>query len=146
MSDHGDSSNTFDPFFRPLMDYWAAYTRQLNEAAELVSQSEGTADEDKSQDREWLDAASESIDAYLRSPLFLGLLRNHLSTLIELKRQSNALGQVSNASGAQAESGGADEIVRRLGELEAVLNRSLGRIEQRLEAVEQKLDNLEGPS
>lgn len=124
------------------MDYWTAYSRQLNEAAEAVSQQATSPDEDQSQGREWLDATSESIDAYLRSPLFLGLLKNHLDTLIELKRQSNALGEVARAGDADAV---CSSVSRRLGELEATLTDHLGRLDQRLNAVEQKLDKLGGP-
>ncbi|MCO6043239.1 hypothetical protein NG895_04915 [Aeoliella sp. ICT_H6.2] len=146
MSSHDDSSNTFDPLFRPLMDYWTAYTRQLNEAAEAVSQQACPAADEQSQGREWLDAASKSIDAYLRSPLFLGLLKSHLDTLIELKRQSNALGQMATAAPqGKAEASGAAQVGCRLDELSAMLVEQLSRIEKRLEAVEKKLDNSGGP-
>lgn len=146
MSDHDDSSNTFDPLLRPLMDYWTAYSRQLNEAAEAVSQRASSSEEDQTQGREWLDAASESIDAYLRSPLFLGLLKNHLDTLIALKQQSNALGEMAAATGGlSSDTRGASEIVRCLGHLESTLADRLSRLEQRFDAVERKLDALGGP-
>ena len=119
MAEPNDASNSTDAFFRPMLDFWESSAKTWAQAArDSASQTPPPVP------REFLNAAGEAAEAYLRSPLFLQLLKQHIDTLIELKEWGSRVDKPPESPPPM------DEVLARLAQME-----------QRLAAVEQQLSD-----
>lgn len=90
MSEQDNNANHIDPTCPALMDCWTSSVQQSAEnAQEVLVNATGSTDPSVWR-RHWFDHLGQSTDAFLRSPLFLQMLKSHLDALIHLK-QAEAL-------------------------------------------------------
>jgi polyhydroxyalkanoate synthase len=133
MTEQEHNSNSFDPFFQPFVEHWAACVQQANDATKkMFGGFEGSPDP-RVWRRQWFDTLSGNTDTYLRSPPFLQVMKAHIDALIQAKRRMNEL----QASGVRA--GGTSDLQTfedRLAELEKALHSRLSQLEQRMDAIE----------
>jgi polyhydroxyalkanoate synthase len=135
MTEQEHNSNSFDPFFQPFVEHWAACVQQANDATKkMFGGFEGSPDP-RVWRRQWFDTLSGNTDTYLRSPPFLQVMKAHIDALIQAKRRMNEL----PASGVRAGGATASDLQTfedRLAELEKALHSRLSQLEQRMDAIE----------
>ena len=141
MSEQNDAASAaqIDPLFQPFLEYWTAYIQQANEAAKMMLENfDGTADP-KIWRRQWLDAVSKNMDAYLRSPFFLHMLKTNIDTLIESKRRADDEHKEMARSTSLPPASELTELLERLSGVEESVLTRLEQIEGRLSAIENRL-------
>jgi hypothetical protein len=139
MSDERESRDKFDPIAQPFVDFWSGYISQANDTTrELLEGINGNADAKKWQ-RRWFDAVSKSVDAYMRSPMFLQARKQNTDFIVQAKRQADDLtaeiARNANIPTASDISG----LFERLHSVEEVILARLGRIDERLRTIEQQV-------
>ena len=136
VSENREPTGGFDPMIQPFADFWSSYIQQANDATrELFDGIDGSADV-KTWQRRWFDAVSKSMDAYMRSPAFLQAMKQNTDLMIKTKQQADDLttefARNANIPTASDISG----LFERLHSVEEVILGRLGRIEERLDAIE----------
>jgi hypothetical protein len=139
MSDEPNSNGQLDPIFQPFVDFWSSYMKQADDTArELLEGIDGNADV-KTWQRRWSDAVSKSMDAYMRSPIFLQAVKQNTDAMIKIKQQSDDLSKEIARNANIPTAGDISGLFERLHSIEeAILNR-LGHIQKRLDAIEQQV-------
>ena len=138
VSENNEPVAKFDATVQPFVDFWSSYIAQANDATrKLVEDFDGSADV-KTWQRRWFETVSRSLDAYMRSPVFLQAMRENTHLLVKAKQQTDDLSaefaRNANIPTATDISG----LFERLHSVEdAVLSR-LEQIEQRLARIEQQ--------
>ena len=132
MSEQDNKSPYFDSELPPLVNLW---TNTFQQAAQLAQGFPGSTDGDcfdpRTWRQQWLDTLSQTTDAYLRSPLFLQMLKTHIETLVRTKQSSTLHQDATCAAGSQmAESIRAmrsqmDQLGQQLDAVETMLRRTL---------------------
>ena len=136
MSDDRASNGNFDPMAQPFVDFWSSYIQQTNDATrQLLDGIDGSADV-KAWQRRWFDAVSKSMDAYLRSPAFLQAMRENTDLMIKTKQQADDLATEFARNANIPTAGDISGLFERLHSVEDVILGRLGRIEERLKAIE----------
>lgn len=82
-----------NPMVKPFLDYWSRFARESTGTAwqamptpmSLVNPASFFRD----WERRWMDALSDSFDAYLRSPQFLEWMRHNSDLIVKSKQQSD---------------------------------------------------------
>ena len=139
MSNERESNVKVDPIAQPFVDFWTGYIHQANDwTRQLLEGINGNADA-KTWQRRWSDTVSKSMDAYLRSPAFLQTMKQNTDLLVKAKRQADdmatEIARNANIPTASDISG----LFERLHSVEEVILTRLGRIEDRLKAIEQQV-------
>ena len=137
MSTNQESSSIVDPIVQPFADFWASYWKQADDTTrELLAGLNGNADV-KTWQRRWYDAVAKSMDAYMRSPMFLSVMKQNTDAMVKAKRQADDLtteiARNANIPTASDISG----LFERLHSVEEVILNRLGHIEERLATIEQ---------
>lgn len=137
-----DSNGTVDPVLRPFAKFWEKYFEQANGATrELLENVDGT--KAKVWQRQWLDAISKSMDAYMRSEPFLRAMKQNADMMIATKTHSDDLAtefaRNANIPTATDISG----LFERLHGIENVILDRLGRIEERITTIEERIGTRE---
>ena len=155
-----ETNGKFDPVVRPFVDLWSDYVKQANDATrEFLDGIDDSADI-KTWQRRWLNAVSKSMDAYMRSPVFLHAMKHNTDTIVNAKQRAddvtteiarNAnIPTASDISGlferlhCRCEekhihtAGETNGLVDRLNRAEEVILSRLGRIDERLQALEKQ--------
>ena len=141
MSEQSDATGPVDPLVLPFFEFWTGYYQQAHKTADdLLASLQGDLDPEVWR-RKWLDTATRSMDAYLRSPFFLKLLKAHTDALVETKRQENERTEAVADEAKISEASEASELLKRMDRFEESLLKRLKRIEERLEAIEENLGN-----
>lgn len=138
VSDTCNPTNPCDPVLRPFVDFWSNYAREIDDSArEYLGMFDG-GEKLKTCQRRWLDTVSKSIDAYMRSPSFLQTMKQNTEMSIKAKRQFQDLAaEVArnvNIPTAMDISG----LFERLHSIEETILARLGRVEERLAAIERQ--------
>jgi hypothetical protein len=126
------------PFLQPLMEFWTKSFEQNAAFTQALLAGSREAYDFSALRRRWLDAVAESLDAYLRTPAFLELMRQRFQLLTECKSQGEDLAQeLAREAG-----------IPRLPDISGLFERLRSghkAIRSRLAAIERRLDALEGP-
>ncbi len=138
MSNDRSTTNHFDSVMQPFADLWTSCLKQADDTTrEYLEGLDGSA-EFKNWQRRWFSAMSKSMDSYMRSPEFLKAMKRNTEFAIKAKRQSQditaELARNANMPTATDISG----LFERLHSVEEVILARLGRIEERLQAIEQQ--------
>ena len=140
MSTDQESSVVFDPIVQPFADFWSGYVKQANDATrELLEGLNGNA-EVKTWQRRWYDAVSKSMDAYMRSPVFLQTIKNNTDAMIKTKQHADDVTTEFARNANIPTAGDISGLFERLHSVEEVILGRLGRIEERLKTIEQQID------
>ncbi len=132
-------SDTSPDAMQPFLDFWKGYLDRLDQPTRtLLETFTGTTDPRKLTP-EMLEAASKSMEAYMRSPAFLQAMKQGIDKMIQTKRQMDALNpeiaaQLGLASGKEVRA-----LTDRFNTFEQSLGSRLRDVEIRLAAMERKL-------
>jgi hypothetical protein len=138
MSTDREPKQVFDPIVQPFVDFWTGYIKQANDTTrELLEGLNGNADV-KTWQRRWYDAVSKSMDAYMRSPMFLSAMKQNTDALIKAKRHADDLTTEFARNANIPTAGDISGLFERLHSVEEVILNRLARIEERLAVIEQQ--------
>jgi hypothetical protein len=139
MSADKQINGTIDPILQPFFDLWSDYYKQVNEATrELLDNFENGANP-KNWQRRWNDAVSKSADAYMRGPAFLHAMKQNTDAAIKIKQHTDDLSKEFARNANIPTASDISGLFERLHSVEEVILGRLGRIEQRLEAIEERV-------
>ncbi|MFV2067014.1 MAG: hypothetical protein ACC645_08530 [Pirellulales bacterium] len=125
-----------DAITEPFMKFWSSYLEQANDNAQKVFETiNGTADPVALR-RQWLEAVSQSADAYLRSPSFLEAMRHNMEAVVQTKADSNDLAKEVARNVGIPTTSDISGLFERLHCIEETILSRLGTIESRLEKIE----------
>jgi hypothetical protein len=122
----------------PLLDLWAQYVQQSTaQSRALVDGMQAMADPQRLQ-QHFLETLADSLDKFMRSPVFLEAMRQNLKVMTDLKRlQDQVIEDTARHIGAPLASDIHGLFERLNGAEQAVLGK-LQAIEARLDALESK--------
>jgi hypothetical protein len=139
MSDDRESNSRLDPMVQPFVDFWSGYIKQANDTTrELFEGISGNAGV-KTWQRRWYDAVSKSMDAYMRSPMFLQSMKQNTDAMIKAKRQADDLATEIARNANIPTAADISGLFERLHSVEEVILGRLGCIEERLKIIEQQV-------
>jgi hypothetical protein len=93
----------------------------------------------KTWQRRWYDAVSTSIDAYMRSPMFLQAMKQNTDTLVKAKQQADDLATEFARNANIPTASDISGLFERLHSIEEVILNRLGSIEEKLGTIEQQI-------
>jgi hypothetical protein len=138
-----ESSTKVDPIVQPFVDFWSNYINQANDTTrELLEGINGNSDV-KAWQRLWFDAVSKSMDAYMRSPMFLQAMKQNTDFVVKAKRQADDLATEFARNANIPTASDISGLFERLHSVEEVILGRLSRIEDRLKAIEQQVGPVE---
>ena len=139
MAGETKTNGVCDPVVQPFVDFWSDYVNQANAATrELLDGIEDQADI-KTLQRRWFDTVGKSVDAYLRSPIYLQAMKQNTDAAVKLKRQSDdLLAEIARNANIPTTSD-ISGLFERLHSVEEVILGRLGRIDERLQTIEEKI-------
>ena len=128
-----------DPVTQPFVDFWQSYFQQTEQATRAVFQQfNGNTDLD-SWKRQWLEALSRSMDAYMRSPAFLAAMKHNLDTATQTKAHTNDVAlEVARNTGVPTASD-ISGLFERLHSVEDTILSRLNEFQERLDKIDGKL-------
>jgi hypothetical protein len=136
MSENHEPAAECDPIVQPFVDFWSSYITEANDATrQWIDGFNGTADV-KSWQRRWFDSVSRSMEAYMRTPAFLHMMRENTDLVVKLKRQADDLAAEFARNANIPTTGDISGLFERLHSVEETVLSRLGRIEQRLSNIE----------
>ena len=139
MSNERNTNEVLDPVIKPFAEFWSSYCSQANDTTrELLAGMNGNADV-KTWQRRWFDAVSKSMDAYMRSPMFLQAMKQNADAAIKAKRQADDLATEIARNANIPTAGDISGLFERLHSVEEVILGRLGRIEERLKTIEEQI-------
>ena len=138
MSEAGDTTDPIDPRMRPFVEYWTNCVQQMGQVSAAMQQGIASSRDDEVR-RQYLDSLTASTDAYLRSPVFLQLLKNHIDALIQLQQQTSVLSSLTPQRDEHSNSLDLTEVNERLARIEQTLEVKLTQVDRRLAAIEYAL-------
>jgi hypothetical protein len=137
MSSQQEANGTIDPVLMPFFDLWSNYFKQANDSQREFFQGIDNSTNLKSWQRRWNDAVSKSADAFMRSPAFLHAMKQNADAVIKLKQQTDDLSKEFARNANIPTTSDISGLFERLHSVEEVILSRLGRIEERLQAIEE---------
>lgn len=139
MSDNQELAAGFDPVVQPFVDFWSNYIAESNDTTrQWIEGLNGSADV-KTWQRRWFEAVSRSMDAYMRSPAFLQLMRQNTDLLVKAKVQADDLAAEFARNANIPTASDISGLFERLHSVEEVILSRLTRIEERLSTIEKQV-------
>jgi len=90
MSEQFDNAQPSARSTSPLVDSWMDYVQQATANATSMLQTSTGGIDPQAWRRQWVATLSQTTDAYLRSPLFLQMVKMHVDSLAGAKQAANA--------------------------------------------------------
>ncbi len=126
------------PVFRPYMTFWSDWLEQANESTRRFVEGAQTSADPKDWQRRWLETVSQSIDAYLRSPLFLNAMKKFMDAVIKAKMNTDGLQKEFARNANIPTASDLSGLFERLRGLEELILSSLGETNERLKTIEER--------
>jgi hypothetical protein len=139
MSAQQEANGTIDPVMKPFFDMWSVYFKQANDAQREFFQGIDNTTNLKALQRRWNDAVGKSADAFMRSPAFLQAMKQNADAVIKLKQQTDDLSKEFARNANIPTTSDISGLFERLHSVEEVILSRLGRIEERLRAIEENV-------
>lgn len=116
----------------PFYDWWNNYVKQVNEGAQAYVAGLTAASDLQQWRRGWLDALTQSLDTYMRSPAFLEAMKHNMQAAVQAREQVNDVGQEMARNAQIPTLNDISGLFERIKSLEVELIHRLEKIEQRL--------------
>jgi hypothetical protein len=134
-----ETKPAFDPIVQPFVDFWSGYVKQADDTTrEFLEGINGNSDARTWQLR-WNDAVSKSMDAFMRSPMFLTAMKQNTDALVKTKQQADDLATEFARNANIPTAGDISGLFERMHSVEEVILNRLGRIEEKLGTIEQQI-------
>jgi hypothetical protein len=121
------------------MDFWNKYVEQSVEQTQALITGMRNVTDVKGLRQMWLESLAQSMDTYLRSPVFLEAMRNNMTAMTQMKQVTeDAARDFTRATG-----------IPRVNDISGLFDRlQIGQeaIMNRLESIEKRLEKLESKS
>ncbi len=127
MSEQDNNSHDIDPNLPPLVNFWMNAFQQAYELPKGITGSVDSGIHPRNLRRQWFDSLSQMTDGYLRSPIFLQMLKSHVETMILAKRNAESLRGVSCGAGNE------------MAESVQAMRRQMNRLKEQLDSLERML-------
>jgi hypothetical protein len=147
VSEQPQSAAGVDSFVRPYLDFWTSYFNQTTQSTRGLFESANGGSEPRALQRRWLEAVSRSMDAYLRSPLFLNAMKQNLDAAVKAKLQVDDLTKEFARNANIPTAGDIAGLFERLRSVEDAMLSRLAKIDERLKTIasgESTDDNAKG--
>lgn len=127
-----------EELMKPFLDFWKGYLDRLDAPSrKLLETFTGTSDPRKFSP-EMLEAASKSMEAYMRSPAFLQAMKQGIDKMIQTKRRMDALNPEIAAQLGLATAHEFHQLADRFKDVERSFSQRLRDIEIRVAAIERR--------
>lgn len=133
---NGDEQLTLDPVLRPFFDFWMGYVRQADDKTRELFEGFDNGAKFKGWQRQWMDAVSQSMDAFMRTPTFLEAMKRNTDTVVKVKQQVDDWTKEAARNANIPTTGDISGLFERLHSVEDIILEKLTRIEERLQALE----------
>lgn len=132
-----NSSAVADPSTM-MASFWAQWLEQSSRGTQALLEAMQSAGDPQQLQRRGLDAVSHSLDDFMRTPMFLELVRNNLKAITDLKGMQDQVIQDTARQFGMPLAADITGLFERLHSTEQnILNRLIA-IEERLKAIEPK--------
>ena len=122
-----------------LFSFWTQWLEQSTRGTQAMLEAMQTASDPQQAQRHWVDAVSRSIEDFMRTPVFMDVMKRNLKMMTDLKGlQDQAVQGVARHLG-QPLAADITGLFERLNSTEQTIVTRLRAIEERLKAVEAKL-------
>ncbi|HEX4144129.1 MAG TPA: hypothetical protein VHY91_11405 [Pirellulales bacterium] len=136
MSQRSGPANGVDSYVQPYMDFWAGcFNRTAESARQMFENANGGPDPRALQQR-WLEAMTQSIDAFLRSPVFLAAMKQNMDTAVKAKMQADDLTRELARNANVPTAADIAGLFERLRRVEDVILSRLADLESRFDAAD----------
>src|SRR5262245_5524156 len=139
MSDDRHTAAVFDPVVKPFIDFWSDCVKQTNDVTRELLDGIDENSNVTSWQRKWSETVSKSMDAYMRSPVFLQAMKQNADAAIKAKRQADDLASEFARNANIPTTGDISGLFERLHSIEEVILGRLNGIDQRLQAIEAQI-------
>ncbi|MFO0945260.1 MAG: hypothetical protein U1D30_04825 [Planctomycetota bacterium] len=139
MSATKEAKTAQDPVMQPFVDFWASCLEDYNQQTKSMLDGMRLSRDPQTWKRRWLDALSASCDAYLRSPAFLDMMRKNSDLSSKAKTQINQVTKQAAKAMGIPHASDVGALIEQVRETEGHILERLGKLECRLEALENKL-------
>ncbi len=140
-----EANGPVNPVTKPFAEFWQSYAEQWNaNAKQFMEGIDGSTSEVWR--RKWLDAMSQSFDAYMRSPAFLEAMKHNFDGMIQAKQSVNDVSQEVARNSGIPTAGDISGLFERLHSIEDSIIARLSHIEQRIGAIEESVTEAKKPS
>jgi hypothetical protein len=130
------TTNGDDFLFKPMMNLWFEGVRQAANQTQAVLDGANESLDLKALRQRWLEALTEGLDTFMRSPVFLEGMKRHFEMMSQLKStQEHVAGDVSRSTG-----------IPRISDISGLFERlqiAQETVLDRLQAIEYRLQRLE---
>tara|TARA_R110002096_G_scaffold67332_5_gene163313 strand:+ start:611 stop:1183 length:573 start_codon:yes stop_codon:yes gene_type:complete len=135
-----------NPMFKPFMDMWTSYSEQTSQNTERMmhgfSDGMNPADAYEKFRGQWMDSMGQSIDAFMRSPIFLQWMRHNSDAVTKSKEQVNNFSQEVARNCSIPTVDDISGLFERLHSAEETILLRLNQLHSRLDRMEATLDGL----
>ncbi len=139
MAVESETNGAFDAVTEPIVAFWSDYVNQVNDSTREFLDGIDDQVNFKTMQRRWFDAVSKSMDAYMRTPMFLQAMKHNSDAAVKMKRQADDWANEIARNANIPTTGDISGLFERLNSTEAMILNRLGRIDERLEAIESKI-------
>jgi len=136
LSERTETASGADPCVQPYLDFWTGYFHQATESTRKMLESAGGGADPRAWQRRWLETVRRSMDAYLRSPLFLKAMKQNLEAAIKMKMQVDDLHKEFARNANIPTAADISGLFERLRTVEDAILTRLTEIDERLETIE----------
>jgi hypothetical protein len=135
VSERPPSAAGVDSLVRPYLDFWNSYFNQTAQSTRGLLESVNGGSDPRALQRRWLEAVSRSMDAYLRSPLFLNAMKQNLDAAVKAKLQVDDLTKEFARNANIPTASDIAGLFERLRSVEDAMSSRLAEIDQRLKTI-----------
>ena len=121
-----------------IASFWTQWLEQSSRGTQALLEAMQTVGDPQQIQRRWLDAVSQSLDDFMRTPTFLELLRNNLKAVTDLKGMQDEVIQDTARHFGLPLAADITGLFERLHSTEQNIINRLQAIEERLKAIETK--------
>jgi hypothetical protein len=129
------SAAAIDSYVQPYLDFWASCINRTAESTRQMLENANGGPDPRAMQHRWLEAVTRSIDAYLRSPVFLSAMKQNIDAAVKAKMQVDDLSKEFARNTNIPTAADIAGLFERLRSVEDVILSRLAEIEERLETI-----------
>jgi hypothetical protein len=127
-----------------LFSFWAQWMEQSARGTQAIIEAMQSVGDPQKLQRNWLDPIARSIDEFMRTPVFLEAMKRNLKATTDLKRLQDQVVQDGARQLGQPLAADITGLFDRLQSTEQTIIGRLQAIEEKLKAVEEKVNSSPG--
>lgn len=121
-----------------MASFWCQWLEQSSRGTQALLEVMQAAGDPQHIQRRWLDAVAASLEAFMRTPAFLELIKTNLKTVTDLKGMQDSVVQDAARQIGVPTAADITGLYERLHSTEQVILNQLRKIEDRLKALESR--------